>query len=523
MLSGAVLPALCGVVGGVLWLSASGAHPEAEAPGPSGLHFTRVEPGPVPGGVSSSPSASWADVDADGDDDLYVLNGYASLEEEPVPQKNVIYRNDGGGEFTPLPEHPLVRDVTFSGSATWADFDNDGDLDVFVANQRGADNHLFRNEDGSFVRVTEGPAVSDGGRSFSAVWVDVDRDGLLDLHVLNGRDGRSGEVDFLYRNEGDGVLARVEDVPFVQEALRSGGASWADFDSDGDPDLLLPVYSPADSNRLYRNDGDWTFTEIAAEAGLTPDPLPYSPPCSVAHWVDPDGDGDLDLFLGNTRGTIDFLYANDGTGRFERITAGRIGLDATYVSDATWADLDHDADLDLVIAVWGGASEVYLNDGTGALEPAPAGDLSDELGFASSVTAADADGDGDLDLYLTQWPINRDGGAPNRFYRNDGAAGHWIAVELEGTESNRSAVGATITVTARIGGKSRRQVRHVSSRTSWRATGSLTRHFGLADAETLERIEVAWPSGRTEVLDGPFPVDRTLEIVEGRGVVTPRP
>lgn len=263
---------------------------------PAAIQFSQVISGDVVRDAASSPSASWVDVDLDGDEDLYVLNGFGSLQETPTPQPNVLYLNDGAGNFISVADHPLLEDVAFSGSATWGDLDNDGDLDLFVANQQAADNFLYRNDGGGkFVQLTDGPVVNDGGRSFSAMWVDVDGDGFLDLHIMNGRDGEEGELDFFYRNRGNGEFERFVDLPFTLEALRSGGAVWADFDGDGDPDLFLPVYSRGQPSRLYRNDGDWKFTEVATEAGLTFDPLPYAPAASVAHWVDYDNDIDLDL------------------------------------------------------------------------------------------------------------------------------------------------------------------------------------------------------------------------------------
>ena len=483
--------------------------------GPRGrLTFTRLAGTALEADTSSSPGALWADVDGDGDRDLLVLNGYASLASEPEPQADRLYLNRGG-ELNEASDHTLVRTPAFSGSAVWGDYDGDGDGDLFLARQRGADNALFRNEgEGRFTRITEGPVVSDGGRSFSAAWVDVDGDGWLDLHVLNGRDGDGGEADFLYRNEGSGTFSRVRDVPPVTDTLPSGGAVWGDYDRDGDPDAFVPVYS-GEPNRLYRNEGGWRFTEVAGSVGLVPDPLPSSPPASVARWLDHDADGDLDLFVGTTRGTVDFLYENDGEGRFRRTEAGRLGLDATYVSDATWADLDNDADRDLVIAVWGGAAEIYRNDGTGRLRPGRVEGFGREIVFASSVSAADPDGDGDLDLLLTQWPIDEAGGAPNLLYRNEGPVGAWLVVELEGRDSNRSGIGARIAVTAEVGGELCRQVRRIASRTSWRSSGGLSAHFGLGDARRVERIEVAWPSGRVDTLAGPLEVNRRLRIVEG--------
>lgn len=484
------------------------------------IHFKRIMSGDFVTDTASSPSASWIDFDQDGDDDLYVLNGYGSLEDPSVPQINKLYRNDGNGNFTPLPDHPLVQDVTFSGSSVWGDYDNDGDLDVFVANQYDADNYLFRNEvDGSFVRISEGDLVNEGGQSFSATWVDIDNDGWLDLHVLNGRSNPEGQKDFLYRNRGDGSFEKMEDNAVVVASLQSGGASWADFDNDGNPDVVIPVNSNTYKFRVYRNEGDWSFTDITGELNLTDDPLPYSPSTSVAHWVDYDNDLDLDLFIGNSGGTIDYLYENDGSGNFTRVTAGRLGLDATNVSDVTFGDFDNDGDLDYIIAVWGGASEFYENNGKGEFFPNPAGDLGSVINFASSVSANDADGDGVLDLYLTHWPINEAGGEPNQFYINESATGNWIEIKLEGTDSNRSGIGAKIIVTAEIGGKQISQLRHVGSRTSWRSTASLTQHFGLGDADEIEKIEVQWPSGYIDTITESVSANRELVIREKNGII----
>ena len=468
--------------------------------------------------TSASPSASWNDIDGDGDDDLYVLNGYGSLEEIPVPQRNRLYRNDGKGNFTPLPDHPLVRDVTFSGSSTWGDYDNDGDTDLFVANQRNSDNFLYRNVgDGSYTRVTGRPPAVDGGRSFSAVWVDVDRDGLLDLHVLNGRDTEAGQADFLYRNLGGGRFKKMVDNAVVEAKFPSGGASWADYDRDGDPDVVVPVHSASEKFRIYRNETDWDFTDVTRRLNLADDPLPYSPATSVAHWIDYDNDLDLDLFFGNV-GSVDYLYANDGDANFTKTVAGRLGLDVTYVSDVAWGDFDNDADLDYVIAVWGGASEYYENR-NGNFHTADAGDLGSAIVFASSISANDADNDGDLDLFITQWPINEAGGAPNRFYRNENRTGNWLKINLVGTDSNRSGIGAEIVVEAEIRGQVIRQLRQVHSRTSWRSSASLTQHFGLGDAEAIRSIEVTWPSGHRNRMTLPVKANQTIKIREGVGIL----
>jgi len=483
------------------------------------IRFTRVTAGPPVWDTASSPSASWIDVDYDGDDDLYVLNGFGQMVEGQPPQPDRLYLNRGDGTFEEAPDHPLVRDTTYSGSAVWADYDNDGDTDVFVADQRGADNRLYRNDGGgSFVRVEDSPVTSDGGRSFSAAWVDVDADGWVDLYVSNGRSGAEGEADFLYRNRGDGSFERVRGPRFLSEPLASGGPTWGDYDGDGDPDLFLPVDAPNDS-RLLRNDGDWTFTEVTAEAGLANQPMPAFPRTSVARWVDYDNDLDLDLFVGSPGGFLDLLFRNDG-GRFRRVEAGRLGLDGTYVSDAVWTDVDSDGDPDLVVATWGSASVLYRNDGPGGFHPVDAGEFGDVVAFGSSVSAGDADGDGDRDLYLTQWPINPTGGAPNLLYRNEGAEGNWVEIELRGTTSNGSGIGAEIVVEAEIDGRALRQLRQVTARTSWRSAGSTVRHFGLAGAERIDALEVRWPSGGTQRVEGPLEANRRYTVVEGRGLLS---
>lgn len=245
----------------------------------------------------------------------------------------------------------------------------------------------------------------------------------------------------------------------------------------------------------------------------------YSPATSVAHWIDYDNDLDLDLFIGNSGGTIDYLYENDGSGNFERATAGRLGLEITYVSDVTFGDFDHDGDLDYVNAAWGGASELFENDGRGAFYPKEAGDLGTVINFASSVLANDADRDGDLDLYFTHWPINQAGGEPNQFYFNESTEDNWVKIKLEGTESNRSGIGAKIIVTTNINGKETSQLRHVTSRTSWRSTATVTQHFGLADGNQIEEIEVYWPSGQSDIITKPVPVNQELLIKESEGII----
>jgi hypothetical protein len=125
------------------------------------VEFTKIDAGPLTSNTYATASATWVDADNDGDADLYVVNGYGTKDEEVIPNPNFFYRNNGDGTFTSVDDHPLTKGRTTSGNSTWADFDNDGDLDVFIANQGGEDNELYlAGPDGSFERITTGAIVN---------------------------------------------------------------------------------------------------------------------------------------------------------------------------------------------------------------------------------------------------------------------------------------------------------------------------------------------------------------------------
>lgn len=487
------------------WIGACGPGPAREAGGPArpegteAPRFVRVTGGAPVADRASTGGVSWADADADGDADLFVTNGYDVTAAEPVQQGNRLYRNEGRGRLVPADGGPLPADSGFSSGSTWTDVDGDGGLDVFVSNQRGQDNFLYRSDgDGGLRRVRDAAPSTDGGASFAASWVDVDRDGLPDLHVTNGGLA-AAEPDFLYRNLGDWTFERVRRGPVVSDTAASGGGAWADYDGDGDPDLFVPRrLTPGHRhNGLYRNEGGFRFTRIRRGPVATDEIHSVA-----AAWGDYDNDGDPDLYVGGLFGLANRLYRNGGDGTFARVPseAGPHVRDGGHTYGVSWADWDNDGDLDLVTAQWGAAPVAYENRGEGIFVRAESGDLGRAVTYGSSLAWSDHDGDGDLDLYVGSWPNRRGDVERNALYRNDGPAGHWLRVRLRGTASSPTGLGARVVVRtpAVDRGTGRVQTREMSGQSSWRSQDEPVLHFGLGTDAVASEVTVRWPSGRVE-------------------------
>ncbi len=456
------------------------------------LHFSRITTGPVATDRASTGGVSWVDYDGDGDLDLFVANGYDVSAEQSIPQPNRLYQNQGAGRLVSVPS-PL-EEAGFSSGSAWGDFDNDGDEDVFIPNQSLQQNFLFRNDaQRGFSLLEDSPVTTDSAHSFSATWADVDNDGYLDLFVSNG--GLSGpERNFLYRNQGNGTFTPITQGPIVADSIQSKGAVWVDYDLDGDVDLFVP----GAPNAFFQNEGNWRFTKINDLPFVTEPPLLRSP--ESAAWGDYDNDGDFDLYVPYPIGEQNRLYKNEGNGQFRRINEGLPVLDGGYSEHALWADFDHDGYLDLLVANWGSPVVLYMNRRDGQFERQVYGDLGTTVSFASSVAVGDYDNDGDLDIIVGHWPNEPGSGEENLFYRNDGPVGNWLQLDLVGTRSNRSAIGARVVVRVRIDGRLETLTREVRSQEGWRSQNSRTVHLGLGNAQLVEEVSIYWPSGHRQQL-----------------------
>ncbi len=478
---------------------------------PASGQFTRITSGHPVDIVDGSRGVTWIDTDGDGDLDLYVTNGGASAE------SNEYYRNDAG-VFVRVTTSALTNEGIRDDGASWGDFDNDGDADLFTCSWHGEVNYLFENlGSGVFQRNPLGPTSYSEGCS----WVDYDNDGRLDLYVANS--GNSGlpvaeRNNFLFHNDG-GSFTRILVGPLVNDELRSRQPSWCDYDGDGDMDLFVANES-GDNNRLYRNllveTGTADFEDLAAGAVTSDGGNSWS-----ASWGDFDNDGDFDLYVGNSANETNFFYRNElvetGTATLTRITTMDLGSQGGWAAGTSWADWDNDGDLDLLqtngfhsnsgqqLRNW-----YYRNDAGIMNRFTFANGAPDDQGWGYGHSWGDYDGDGDLDLYTANWFQVAQG---NFLYRNDAelVGNHWLQIDCVGTDSNKSGIGARVTVTALIDGSSVSQLRQVAG-SDGHCSQNKRVHFGLGDA-TIVDIQISWPSGTVQDLAA-VTADQVLTVVE---------
>jgi hypothetical protein len=508
--------AFVGMMPLVLLAGALGACESAESVDTDPHMFVAADMPPLTSDRASTGGISFTDYDGDGDADVYVTNGYDVSAPDPGPQANWFYQNSQG-QFEARSIAGLTDVEGFSSGSAWADFDNDGDLDTFIANQRDQENMLLlqeATEDGSvrFVRHAAAKLAEDKGWSYSIASADADNDGFVDFYVSNGGLSHSG-VNFLYRNAGGTAIERILNTDAVDSNHASGGASWSDYDGDGDQDLVVANRPTAETQgfklSLFRNDGNLKFTRMDQSAL----PVDATFPMSVA-WGDVDNDGDQDLYAGNLYGMANNLYENLGDGTFRVMNGGRATVDAGSSYAVTFGDLDNDADLDLVVANWGGASEIYLNDGTGHFEQTTSEAFKRSIHYAAGLALGDYDSDGDLDIVIGNWPNHPgEGFEENVLLENRFADGNWIRIALEGVTSNRSAIGALIVVETATNGETRQQIREVSTQSGWRSQSELTQHFGLGTATAVSKVVINWPSGHTQTIVDP-PLNQILNVRE---------
>ncbi len=440
--------------------------------------FTRITSGDIVNDAGYSHGSSWIDYDNDNDLDLFVANWN--------DQDNFLYQNDGNGTFTKITNGVVVNDGGKSYGSSWGDFNNDGHIDAFVSNISDQDNFLYQNNgDGTFLKITEGDIVNDGGKSNNCCWGDYNNDGFLDLFIANS----GSQNNSLYCNCGDGSFLKITNGILVNDAGQSKGCCWADYNNDGYLDLFV-TNSDNQNNYLYCNNGNGTFTKI------TDGPIVNDGGDSRGggSWGDYDNDGDLDLFVSN-RLQNNFLYCNDGDGTFTKITAGDIVNDGGNSRGSSWADYNNDGYLDLFVSNDGGNNFLYKNNCDGTFTKITDEVITNNDGVSVGCVWGDYDNDGDLDIFVSNfWDDN------NYLYKNNGNDNNWINIKCVGTISNKAAIGTKVKVKTILDGSPMWQVREISALNGYSSQNSLNVEFGLESSTLIDSVIVSWPSGTEQIL-----------------------
>jgi hypothetical protein len=498
---------------------------------------------------------AFLDYDNDGWQDIVVLTGRRRTGPTPADATIRLYRNKRDGTFEDVTAQSGLGRSVWATGITVGDYDNDGLDDIFITCY--GQNILFHNEGGGKFRdVTKDAGLAVEGTHFASgcTWVDYDRDGHLDLFVGHylvfdkdkikprgadpsctfkgvevycGPMGLPKESCRLYRNNGDGTFKDVTEPAGILKPAPSYALTTvaADFDGDGWPDIYVACDSSP--SLLYVNNRDGTFREKALESGLALNEDGREQAGMGLGIGDYDTDGQLDIFKTHFSSDTNALYDNRGRGVFRDVTnVARLGVETRFVGwGAAMLDFDNDGLSDLFYVTGMVSPELdtalkdspyrtpavlFRNLGGGRFEellggPGPG---MEEAHSSRGAAFGDFDNDGDLDILVMN--MNE----PPSLLRNDvDGGGHWLKTLLEGTKSNRSAIGARVVVSY----GDRKQAQAVMAQSSYLSVNDRRLHFGLGK-ETKARVEVHWPSGDAETI-GAVDCDRLVVIREGHGVV----
>ena len=470
------------------------------------------------------------DYDNDGDLDIYLVNGASQIASpDKNPSTNALYRNNGDGSFSNVTELTGTGSTSYGTGCTVGDYDNDGDLDLYIANF--GPNVLYQNSGkGTFIDVSMQSGVANSQWGTSCAFADVDNDGNLDLYITNYADyavkndkkcyvrgiwqycgprSYPPDTDIFYHNNGNGMFTDLTeksgflDVP----ACHGLGVAFGDYDNDGDQDLY--VANDQDPNFLFQNQGSGKFEETALLSGVSYSDMGKEEAGMGTTFGDYDNDGLLDLTVSNFQKETNTLYHNEGSGFFADVTT-LAGIGEITYSYLGWGiaffDYNNDGYKDIFVAnghvldnitdidrstTYPQRNLLFRNLGDGTFE-----DVSNQSGsgltlqkVSRTVALGDYDNDGDLDILVTNWNQTAD------LLRNEGGnLNNWIQINVVGTKSNKSGIGTRIKLVA----GNLKQYQEVQSGGSYLAFSDLRTHFGVGNAKRIDLVEILWPSGHID-------------------------
>jgi hypothetical protein len=496
--------------------------------------------------------AAFLDYDNDGWIDLFVVDGgsiASAGKSAPAAPKHRLFHNEGKGLFKDVTAASGIVHREYGMGACAGDVDGDGRTDLYITNY--GPNTLYRNAgNGAFTDITRTARVGLDGWSTSCAFLDVDRDGDLDLFITNYLDAPPSKNPFcgdpqrrirvychplnytglpsvLYRNDDKGVFTDVSAEAGISKYIGNGlGVAVGDYDDDGWPDVF--VANDAVPNFLFHNDGKGRFSEVALAAGVAVGRDGKPRAGMGTEFADYNGDGRLDLVVTNHEFETHSLFRNDGKGSFSdaSVEAGIASPTLPFVGfGVAFLDADNNGNLDLAIV------NGHVIDNTAVFRPGSShaqrrllfentngrrfAEVSRQAGpgfagqtVARTLLAGDIDNDGDVDLVVTN-----NGGPLEVLRNNSGRDRHALLVRVAGVRSNRTGIGARVTITA----QGRTQIREVKSGSSYLGQNDLRVHVGLADATRIERLDVRWPTGDIETTRD-VAADQIVTITEGKGI-----
>jgi hypothetical protein len=496
------------------------------------------------------------DCDNDGKLDIVMVNGSTvdRYRQSGGDLLVTLWHQDAGLKFTDITEKAGLTRKGWGMGVAVADFDNDGNLDLFVTGYGG--NALYRNKGNcTFEEVTDKAGVRGGGFSTGAAWADYDRDGNVDLFVSRyvhvdindlpafgstkfcqfkgapvqcGPWGMEGETDLLYHNRGDGTFEEVSKKASVDdpEKYYGLGATWGDYDNDGWPDLF--VADDATPNHLYHNNHNGTFSDEAMVGGIALNSEGQALGSMGVTWGDYDHSGRLSMFITEFADQPNTLYKNQGARGFEDVAMqSHLGQPSLPLVGwgTTFFDMDNDGWLDLFVAnghvypqmdtVKGSAAYAEpmllhrnLRNGTFEEVSKAAGIADMPLKSRRGAAFGDIANNGNVDVVVLNV-----GEPPSLLLNTNKIENHRVLFQLVGTKSNRAAIGTRVTIHA--GGMT--QFDEVHGGGSYLSQNDLRLHFGLGSATKIDLVEVRWPTAKTETFKD-VAVDKIYAITEGQGI-----
>ena len=498
---------------------------------------------------------AFLDYDNDGWQDVLVVNSTAWPERKTPRSFPALYHNNQDGTFTDVTRQAGLAVEMYGIGVAVADYDNDGNQDIYITSV--GPNHLFRNlGGGKFADVTARAGVGDPGFSTSAAWFDYDNDGKLDLFVANyvdwsvekdqlcSLDGKNksyctpqsyqGQSPTLYHNRGNGTFENVTQRAGLNDpTCKSLGVALLDYNSDGWLDLF--VANDTEPNRLYKNNGNGTFTDEAVTAGVAFSEAGTARAGMGVDAADYDGSGRQGIVVGNFTNESMALYSNDGSGLFTD-EAPKSGIGKMSAQSLTFAVFFFDYDLDGLLDVF--AANGHVSDDISVVQPnvkyaqAPhlfrnkgkrkfeekTGQLGRALQRAivgRGAAYGDIDNDGDLDLLITS------NNGPTRLLRNENAnQNDMLRVKLVGAKANRDGIGAKVTLNTAKG----KLFNMVKTGSSYCSQSELPLVFGLGapEAGRVMTLEIIWPGGQKDTITN-VQANQSITVQEGKGITSSAP